>query len=292
MTKPNDVSIKVGDVTLSTANVPKDGSNLNKLDIIAKNLLSIFDKNNDGKLSATEINNAIIKLASADKTHTEAYLNDPDRSITTKKNGELDDVELETLKFELKALTLEERTELSNIFEKQRGKMDRYTHTRTFERCIQDENRTAFIGEIKNAAKELYKAMARENEINKNGLQDTYNDNWLKDKAGNHYRYNPETLSYEKMPNVEYVGKDGSYRTVNEKGQKIVHGHKTLQVLNNENKAYINADYAAETAGLTKYRNGYISEKDGTMYIWNDQKHLFEEAKYLTNVQTKPTSII
>ena len=83
MTQPKGVSIKIGNVTLSTANIPKEGIDLTKLSEDAKKSLSIFDTNDDGKLSRTEINNAILKFARADKTHTEQDENDPDKSITT-----------------------------------------------------------------------------------------------------------------------------------------------------------------------------------------------------------------
>ena len=53
MTPPKDVSIKIGNVTLSTANIPDNGIDLTKLSDEKKENLSIFDTNDDGKLSRT-----------------------------------------------------------------------------------------------------------------------------------------------------------------------------------------------------------------------------------------------
>lgn len=356
MTGPKDVSIKIGDVTLSTANVPKGGIDLNKLNEDTKNALSIFDKNNDGKLSAAEINDAIIKLKSADKTHSEVDVNDSDKTITTKKNGKLDDVELESAKFEyskklkvedlrsmdmntlnklqkqLNEYSMEDIYILSRNknypFEEGRQKLDelitaiRYLNNEKnnggsagriemLESTINsisremehlhinlqyvldtlannpEQKQVASVTQLKNGAKALQKSIIRENEIKKNGLLETYNENWLKDTAGNHYRYNEQTMTFEKIPNVEYVAKDGSYRTreKNEKAQQIVKTYnkqdkQTIKVLNSENKAYTNPDYAAKVAGLEKTNNGYeefYEDANNQPYVWDATKHTFRQ---------------
>lgn len=308
---PKDVSIRVGNVTLSTANVPKDGIDLTKLSGDTQQLLSIFDTNGDKKLSRAEIENGIMKLAAADKTHSEE---NGDQIITTKKNGVLEDIELESLKLkvdwskieldhinecevtahEKKALLKEIKSHLKEFAEKmgisidearkQISEIEVDIDKSLYEiQKMKRNKRTADSYEIKGAAKELQKQMVAENEIKKNGLQRTYNENWLKDAKGNHYKFNEQTMKFEKVNNVDYVAKDGSYRThiKNKKGQQVLRTYSEpaekneIKVLNYENKAYIKPDYAAKLAGLTKWGNGYQNKSDGCLFKWDSEKHVF-----------------
>ena len=87
----NNISIKVGSVTLNSNDIPKDGIDLNKASKNSKEILSCFDVNNDGKLSRQEIKNAISVFSSKDE-------NIKTDLGTVAKDGVLDDKELSNVK--------------------------------------------------------------------------------------------------------------------------------------------------------------------------------------------------
>lgn len=298
MTQPKGVSIKIGNVTLSTANIPKEGIDLTKLSEDAKKSLSIFDTNDDGKLSRTEINNAILKFARADKTHTEQDENDPDKSITTRKNGKLEDVELKGLYKRKQPLSeLEELAALHEAEQAYKSAMLGVAYGGNSEELAKlteeakglveksQSKRTISSYELKNAAKELQKELVRANMIQKKGFEETHNDNWVKDSSGNHYKYNYDTLNFEKVDNVDFVSKDGSYRTriKNQKGQQILTTYDqeslptTIKALNYKNGVYIKPNYVAKIAGLELLDPNmdiYLDQNE-VKYYWDNDTHSF-----------------
>lgn len=298
MTPPKDVSIKIGNVTLSTANIPDNGIDLTKLSEEKKENLSIFDTNDDGKLSRTEVNNAILKFARADRAHTEQDENDPDKSITTRKNGELEDVELRGLYkrkqplSEAEALELKQEAEqtyrtalAAGVFGGNSDVVNSMTDEAKGLVEMSQSKRTISSYELKNAAKELQKELIRADLIKKKGFEETYNDSWLKDSNGNHYKYNYDKLNFEKVDNVEFVAKDGSYRTrtKNKKGQQISISYDqltnptTIKVLNPEGKVYIKSNYAAQVAGLELVdpNSDLYTDQNNVCYYWDNDTHSF-----------------
>mgnify|MGYP004629336433 CR=1 FL=1 len=68
MATPNNISVKIGNITLSTNDIPEKGIDLNKVDKESKTILSCFNTDNDKEhLSASEIRHAISVFASKDK---------------------------------------------------------------------------------------------------------------------------------------------------------------------------------------------------------------------------------
>ena len=172
-----DISINVAGNDLTT-NATPGGIDLTKLNENEKKLLSVFDSNGDNKLSQAEINQAILKFDSVDKTRTESVeKGDQIISTTTKKNNKLEDVELKNL----------------HIKNPGQGK------------------KAMEVAEIKEAAKLLYREQLKSNLMKEQGFEATYDANWLKDKEGNHYLYDGK--SFVKSTNVCFVGKDGSIKT-------------------------------------------------------------------------------
>lgn len=91
--------------------------------------------------------------------------------------------------------------------------------------------------------------------------------------------YNEETGEFEEIPNLKYVGNDGSKRYEIKTSDGSVISTTTdsednetgIQARNSEGKAYLNKDYAAKKIGLRKTYNDnvYYSESkkciiDGT----------------------------
>lgn len=83
---------------------------------------------------------------------------------------------------------------------------------------------------------------------------------------------------------IDFSQADRTYSTTEKKGQRIVHGDQTLQVLNYKKQAYKNPDFAAKVAGLTKFGEGYKNEDNGRLYIWDSSKCIFKVTNMLTEI--------
>lgn len=119
------------------------------------------------------------------------------------------------------------------------------------------------------------------------GYRNTWGDGiYYDEKKKVHMAYNEETGEFEEIPNLKYVGNDGSKRYEIKTADGSVISTTTdsednetgIQARNSEGKAYLNKDYAAKKIGLRKTYNDnvYYSESKKMHYRWNEQTHTYE----------------
>lgn len=295
MTKTNNnISIKVGDVTINSNDIPKNGIDLNKLSKNSKAILSCFDTNGDNKLSRQEIENAISLFEAQDK-QVEGGLR------SKEKDGELDEYELANVKFK-KPITKKQLAEIelsivTSMCMESRDITAGYVleNARSAERKVKsspDANKLVKVENIevkKLAAETLYREMVTVKALEK-GLKRTNNDMWLKDDAGNHYKWNG--ADYQKVSNVYYVSKDGTYKTkenINKKGQKRLATYSpngrlwSVQARNYKNSIYKNKEYQAKILGLNQddrdFDYYHPGENLNYTFMWNDESHEFRRVR-------------
>ena len=109
------------------------------------------------------------------------------------------------------------------------------------------------------------------------GYRNTWGDGiYYDEKKKVHMAYNEETGEFEEIPNLKYVGNDGSKRYEIKTADGSVISTTTdsednetgIQARNSEGKAYLNKDYAAKKIGLRKTYNDnvYYSESKKMHY--------------------------
>ena len=119
------------------------------------------------------------------------------------------------------------------------------------------------------------------------GYRNTWGDGiYYDEKKKVHMAYNEETGEFEEIPNLKYVGNDGSKRYEIKTADGSVISTTTdsednetgIQARNSEGKAYLNKDYAAKKIGLRKTYNDnvYYSESKKMHYRWNEHTHTYE----------------
>ena len=147
---------------------------------------------------------------------------------------------------------------------------------------------------------------AKEAKAKEMGLRATNSPEFYYDeKEKMHYKWNNEKQAFEKMPGISCVGqlKEGSYWTevknadgsarrcfYSEDGTLTKMEARTFD----NDKVYINRDYAAEKLGLrethaTKASGIYYSEKEKMHFKWNPETHAFDAMYgefYETNFQS------
>lgn len=279
MVQQNNISIQVGDVTLSTKDIPKKGIDLKKLDSDTKALLSCFDANNDGKLSRSEIHNAISVFASQDKQYTEKV--DDYTLITHKRDHKLDKNELNNVKLRTKQKTISQGDAMA-------AKLEEAVNTLTGEEVNYKKLANKYLKTQKlnnngkrEAAKRLYFEMVRNKAIQSGKLSATYSKDWLQDANGNHYKF--DGADFKKQDGVYMVAKNGSYKAKlkTDNPNKFVYCNynqdgeaESIQLRSKDGKkAYANKEHVAKKAGLV--RDGeYYYTKDGRQYSWQGNKFI------------------
>lgn len=283
MVQQNNISIQVGDVTLSTKDIPKKGIDLKKLDSDTKALLSCFDANNDGKLSRSEIHNAISVFASQDKQYTEKV--DDYTLITHKRDHKLDKNELNNVKLRTKQKIISqgaviEAKQMEEVGSRLMGEenykkiANEYLKTHTKTRKLNNNGK-------REAAKRLYFEMVRNKAIQSGKLSATYSKDWLQDANGNHYKF--DGADFKKQDGVYMVAKNGSYKAKlkTDNPNKFVYCNynqdgeaESIQLRSKDGKkAYVNKEHVAKKAGLV--RDGeYYYTKDGRQYSWQGNKFI------------------
>lgn len=279
MVQQNNISIQVGDVTLSTKDIPKKGIDLKKLDSDTKALLSCFDANNDGKLSRSEIHNAISVFASQDKQYTEKV--DDYTLITHKRDHKLDKNELNNVKLRTKQKTISQGDAMA-------AKLEEAGNTLTGEEVNYKKLANKYLKTQKlnhngkrEAAKRLYFEMVRNKAIQSGKLSATYSKDWLQDANGNHYKF--DGADFKKQDGVYMVAKNGSYKAKlkTDNPNKFVYCNynqdgeaESIQLRSKDGKkAYVNKEHVAKKAGLVTDGEYYYT-KDGKKYSWQNNKFI------------------
>lgn len=279
MVQQNNISIQVGDVTLSTKDIPKKGIDLKKLDSDTKALLSCFDANNDGKLSRSEIHNAISVFASQDKQYTEKV--DDYTLITHKRDHKLDKNELNNVKLRTKQKTISQGDAMA-------AKLEEAVNTLTGEEVNYKKLANKYLKTQKlnnngkrEAAKRLYFEMVRNKAIQSGKLSATYSKDWLQDANGNHYKF--DGADFKKQDGVYMVAKNGSYKAKlkTDNPDKFVYCNynqdgeaESIQLRSKGGKkVYVNKEHVAKKAGLVTDGEYYYT-KDGKKYSWQNNKFI------------------
>ena len=279
MVQQNNISIQVGDITLSTKDIPKKGIDLKKLDSDTKALLSCFDANNDGKLSRSEIHNAISVFASQDKQYTEKV--DDYTLITHKRDHKLDKNELNNVKLRTKQKTISQGDAMA-------AKLEEAVNTLTGEEVNYKKLANKYLKTQKlnnngkrEAAKRLYFEMVRNKAIQSGKLSATYSKDWLQDANGNHYKF--DGADFKKQDGVYMVAKNGSYKAKlkTDNPNKFVYCNynqdgeaESIQLRSKDGKkAYVNKEHVAKKAGLVTDGEYYYT-KDGKKYSWQNNKFI------------------
>lgn len=117
------------------------------------------------------------------------------------------------------------------------------------------------------------------------GYRSTYSPDYYYDETNKvHMKYNQRTGEFEKVPNLVYVGKDGSTRyeypngdtkrseTYDAKGELL-----SMDARNDKSQPYVNSEYASKKLGLrtTNAEGIYYDEKEKHHFKWDDKKHCF-----------------
>ncbi len=117
------------------------------------------------------------------------------------------------------------------------------------------------------------------------GYRSTYSPDYYYDETNKvHMKYNQRTGEFEKVPNLVYVGKDGSTRyeypngdtkrseTYDAKGELL-----SMNARNDKSQPYVNSEYASKKLGLrtTNAEGIYYDEKEKRHFKWDDKKHCF-----------------
>ena len=279
MVQQNNISIQVGDVTLSTKDIPKKGIDLKKLDSDTKALLSCFDANNDGKLSRSEIHNAISVFASQDKQYTEKV--DDYTLITHKRDHKLDKNELNNVKLRTKQKTISQGDAMA-------AKLEEAVNTLTGEEVNYKKLANKYLKTQKlnnngkrEAAKRLYFEMVRNKAIQSGKLSATYSKDWLQDVNGNYYKF--DGADFKKQDGVYMVAKNGSYKAKlkTDNPDKFVYCNynqdgeaESIQLRSKGGKkVYVNKEHVAKKAGLVTDGEYYYT-KDGKKYSWQNNKFI------------------
>lgn len=239
---PKDFSIRIGDVTLNTNNIPNEGLDYSKLDQNTKNMLSVFDTDNQkGHLSSKELKNLFNFLENHDVTYTENFKRENGDIVETglrvhKKNDELDKTEQDAANKDLKNKLSSKIKDNTNV-------------------------------NVKDLAVTIASQFKKQQRMHEMGLLDTYNSDFCKDKNGKHYKWNG--TNFEEQKDVFYVSKknnDGSYytktkvdkegrfsqKTYDKEGMLTSIQLKNTQKENGKNKTftYSNPDFVAKKLGL------------------------------------------
>ncbi len=119
------------------------------------------------------------------------------------------------------------------------------------------------------------------------GYETTFNPNYFKDTAGNHYKY--ENGKFVLQKGVSFVGKDGSIRVNSNIGPNIIKSQllnadgsvRTMRLDTAEGNSYTDKSYVAKNLGLrsTLHANTYYDAKTDTHYVWDTKEHTFKAAK-------------
>ena len=279
MVQQNNISIQVGDVTLSTKDIPKKGIDLKKLDSDTKALLSCFDANNDGKLSRSEIHNAISVFASQDKQYTEKV--DDYTLITHKRDHKLDKNELNNVKLRTKQKIISQGAVIEAKQMEEVG--SRLMGEENYKKIANEYLKTRKLNNNgkREAAKRLYFEMVRNKAIQSGKLSATYSKDWLQDANGNHYKF--DGADFKKQDGVYMVAKNGSYKAKlkTDNPNKFVYCNynqdgeaESIQLRSKDGKkAYVNKEHVAKKAGLVTDGEYYYT-KDGKKYSWQNNKFI------------------
>lgn len=117
------------------------------------------------------------------------------------------------------------------------------------------------------------------------GYRSTYSPDYYYDEANKvHKKYNQRTGEFETVPNLVFVGKDGSTRfeypngnskrseTYNAKGELI-----SIDARNDKSQPYVNAEFASKKLGLrtTNAQGIFYDEQQKRHFKWDEKTHCF-----------------